>query len=63
MYINLIQVAESFGESDKVVVDGICGEGLPPLADRGGLLLAGLDAMQSAGAQVPVAKKPALASW
>lgn len=38
MYLNLIQVAESFGVSEKVVEDWIRREGLPHTPDRGRLL-------------------------
>jgi PTS system nitrogen regulatory IIA component len=38
MYLNLIELAESFGVSEKVVEDWIRAEGLPHLADRGRLL-------------------------
>jgi len=38
MYLNLIQVAESFGVSEKVVEDWIRKEGLPHTPDRGRLL-------------------------
>ena len=38
MYLNLIQLAESFGVSEKVVEDWIRNEGLPHLPDRGRLL-------------------------
>ena len=38
MYLNLIQIAESFGVSEKVVEDWIRNEGLPIHPDRGRLL-------------------------
>ena len=38
MYLNLIQVAESFGVSEKVVEGWIRNEGLPHTPDRGRLL-------------------------
>lgn len=38
MYLNLIQVAESFGVSERVVEDWIRKEGLPHTPDRGRLL-------------------------
>jgi PTS system nitrogen regulatory IIA component len=38
MYLNLIQVAESFGVSEKVVEDWIRADGLPHTPDRGRLL-------------------------
>ncbi|HTQ31842.1 MAG TPA: PTS sugar transporter subunit IIA [Opitutaceae bacterium] len=38
MYLNLIQLAESFGVSEKVVEDWIHHEGLPHTLDRGRLL-------------------------
>ncbi len=38
MYLNLIQIAESFGVSEKVVDDWIRNEGLPHTLDRGRLL-------------------------
>jgi len=38
MYLNLIQIAESFGVSEKVVEDWIRNEGLPHTPDRGRLL-------------------------
>lgn len=38
MYINLVQIAESFGVSEKVVEDWIRNEGLPYIPDRGRLL-------------------------
>ncbi|HEU5068828.1 MAG TPA: PTS sugar transporter subunit IIA [Verrucomicrobiae bacterium] len=38
MYLNLIQIAESFGVSEKVVEDWIRKEGLPSTPDRGRLL-------------------------
>ncbi len=38
MYLNLIQLAESFGVSEKVVEDWIHDEGLPCVPDRGRLL-------------------------
>ena len=38
MYLNLIQIAESFGVSEKVVDDWIRNEGLPHTVDRGRLL-------------------------
>ncbi len=38
MYLNLVQIAESFGVSEKVVEDWIRIEGLPHLTDRGRLL-------------------------
>ena len=38
MYLNLIQIAESFGVSETVVEDWIRNEGLPHTPDRGRLL-------------------------
>ena len=38
MYLNLIQIAESFGVSEKVVEGWIRDEGLPGIPDRGRLL-------------------------
>jgi len=38
MYLNLIELAESFGVSEKVVRDWIRDEGLPHVPDRGRLL-------------------------
>jgi PTS system nitrogen regulatory IIA component len=38
MYLNLIQLAESFGVSEKVVEDWMRNEGLPHTQDRGRLL-------------------------
>jgi len=38
VYLNLIQIAESFGVSEKVVEDWIRSEGLPHTPDRGRLL-------------------------
>ena len=38
MYLNLVQIAESFGVSEKVVEDWIRLEGLPHIPDRGRLL-------------------------
>ena len=38
MYLNLIQIAESFGVSEKVVEDWIRREGLPHTPDRGRLM-------------------------
>lgn len=38
MYLNLIQIAESFGVSEKVIEAWIRDEGLPHTADRGRLL-------------------------
>jgi PTS system nitrogen regulatory IIA component len=38
MYLNLIQIAESFGVSEKVVEDWIRSEGMPHVPDRGRLL-------------------------
>jgi PTS system nitrogen regulatory IIA component len=38
MYLNLVQIAESFGVSEKVVADWIQAEGLPHIPDRGRLL-------------------------
>lgn len=38
MYLNLIQIAESFGVSEKVVEDWIRNEGLPHVPDRGRLI-------------------------
>jgi PTS system nitrogen regulatory IIA component len=35
MYLNLVQIAESFGVSEKVVEDWIRAEGLPHVPDRG----------------------------
>lgn len=35
MYLNLVQIAESFGVAEKVVEDWIRNEGLPHLLDRG----------------------------
>jgi PTS system nitrogen regulatory IIA component len=38
MYLNLVELAESFGVSEKVVADWIRDEGLPCVPDRGRLL-------------------------
>lgn len=38
MFLNLVQVAESFGVSENVVADWIRNEGLPHIPDRGRLL-------------------------
>ena len=38
MYLNVVQIAESFGVSEKVVEDWIRNEGLPHIPDRGRLL-------------------------
>jgi len=38
MYLNLIQIAESFGVSETIVEGWISNEGLPPTPDRGRLL-------------------------
>lgn len=38
MYLNLVQLAESFGVTEKVVQDWISNEGLPHTPDRGRLL-------------------------
>src|SRR5512140_3539270 len=38
MYLNLVELAESFGISEKVVEDWIRDEGLPCVPDRGRLL-------------------------
>lgn len=38
MYLNLVQIAESFGVSEKVVEDWIRTEGLPHIPERGRLL-------------------------
>jgi PTS system nitrogen regulatory IIA component len=38
MYLNLVQIAESFGVAEKVVEDWIRTEGLPHIPDRGRLL-------------------------
>ena len=38
MYLNLVELAESFGVSEKVVEDWIRDEGLPAVPDRGRLL-------------------------
>lgn len=38
MYLNLVEIAESFGTSEKVVEDWIRNEGLPHVFDRGRLL-------------------------
>lgn len=38
MYLNLVQIAESFGVSEKVVEDWVRAEGLPHTLDRGRLL-------------------------
>lgn len=38
MYLNLVEIAESFGVSEKVVEDWIRDEGLPHVPDRGRLL-------------------------
>lgn len=35
MYLNLVQIAESFGVSEKVVEDWIRAEGMPHIPDRG----------------------------
>jgi nitrogen PTS system EIIA component len=38
MYLNLVQIAESFGVSEKVIEDWIRAEGLPHVPERGRLL-------------------------
>lgn len=38
MYLNLVQIAESFGVSEKVIEDWIQSEGLPHVPERGRLL-------------------------
>jgi nitrogen PTS system EIIA component len=38
MYLNLVQIAESFGVSEKVIEDWIRREGLPHIPERGRLL-------------------------
>jgi PTS system nitrogen regulatory IIA component len=38
MYLNLVQIAESFGVSEKVIEDWIRVEGLPHIAERGRLI-------------------------
>ncbi len=38
MYLNLVQIAESFGVSEKVIEDWIRAEGLPHIAERGRLI-------------------------
>jgi nitrogen PTS system EIIA component len=38
MYLNLVQLAESFGVSEKVIADWIRAEGLPHIQERGRLL-------------------------
>ena len=38
MYLNLVEIAESFGVAEKVVEDWIRNEGLPHVPDRGRLL-------------------------
>lgn len=38
MYLSLVQIAESFGVSEKVVLDWVRDEGLPHVPDRGYLL-------------------------
>jgi PTS system nitrogen regulatory IIA component len=38
MYLNLVQIAESFGVSEKVIEEWIRDEGLPHMSDRGRLL-------------------------
>ena len=38
MYLNVVELAESFGVSEKVVEDWIRDEGLPSVPDRGRLL-------------------------
>lgn len=38
MYLNLVEIAESFGVAEKVVEDWIRDEGLPHVSDRGRLL-------------------------
>jgi PTS system nitrogen regulatory IIA component len=38
MYLNLVELAESFGVSEKVIEDWIRDEGLPNVSDRGRLL-------------------------
>lgn len=38
MYLNVVQIAESFGVSEKIVEDWIRNEGLPHIPDRGRLL-------------------------
>lgn len=38
MYLNLVQLAESFGVSEKIIADWIRAEGLPHIQERGRLL-------------------------
>jgi PTS system nitrogen regulatory IIA component len=38
MYLNLVQITESFGVTEKVVQDWIRTEGMPHLQERGRLL-------------------------
>ena len=38
MYLNLVQIAESFGVSEKIIEDWMRNEGLPHIPDRGRLL-------------------------
>ncbi|MDO8542421.1 MAG: PTS sugar transporter subunit IIA [Opitutaceae bacterium] len=38
MYLNLVQIAESFGVSEKVIADWIRSEGLPHISERSRLL-------------------------
>lgn len=69
MYLNLIQIAESFGVSEKVVEDWIRDEGLPHTPDRGRLLFDRTQVAEWAAARGLAAKAgflapedPALAS-
>jgi nitrogen PTS system EIIA component len=38
MYLNIVQLAGSFGVEEKVVEDWVCNDGLPSVPDRGRLL-------------------------
>src|ERR1035438_9881756 len=61
MYLNLIQIAESFGVSETVVKDWIRNEGLPHTPDRGRLLFDRLQVANWAGARGLAAKAGFLA--
>lgn len=62
MYLNLIQIAESFGVSEKVVDDWIRNEGLPHTVDRGRLLFDRAQVTQWAAARGLAAKAGFLAA-
>ncbi|HET7535950.1 MAG TPA: PTS sugar transporter subunit IIA [Candidatus Didemnitutus sp.] len=51
MYLNLVQIAESFGVSERVVEDWIRAEGLPHTPDRGRLLFDRAQVVQWAAAR------------